>query len=429
MHKQQRFDDAEKVYNRVLNTAHEEPQLLFLMSDLYMRKDYNGLAIHLLTNVLRMKPDFSEAWCNLGIAYRKEHLNDHAKAAWDRALEIAGDTAEVCNNMAGLYADMAEPQLAMEWTERALKVDPKNVYARWNKALAYLTAGNFEEGWKLYESRQFKEGWHARDRIECPLWDGKKVKSLYIHGEQGVGDEIMFASAIPHVLDLADEITLEVHPKVAGLCKQTWPQFNVVTSEVGLAQKFDAKIPIGSLIGRFGLNPKPYLEPHPEKVAHYRRELEKLGPGPYVAITWIGGTKETRSHTRSMGLNEFAPILNRYTCVSAQYSPEGAFEHFERERIKNGLAKINEASCGENLHDQAALFKAVDAVVTVQQTAVHVAGAVGAKTYALIGTNPHWRYGVGIDRMPFYSDVRLIRKKTDWAETVERALQALEADL
>ena len=101
----------------------------------------------------------------------------------------------------------------------------------------------------------------------------------------------------------------------------------------------------------------------------------------------------------------------------------------EKERIRSGLQKINDESCGGDLHDQAALFKAVDAVVTVQQTAVHVAGGVGTKTLALIGTHPHWRYGIKGDVMPFYSSVRLLRKKTEWSEVVGRALKILEDEL
>ena len=430
LHKQQRFGEAEAEYHKILNQEPEDPGLLYLLADIYLRRDWDGLAGILLTQLLKKYPNHSQAWCNLGIAHRKENRLDVAKAAWERALAIAGDSEEVCNNMAGLYADMAQPKEAMAWCDRALKVNPESVSGQWHKALALLTLGRFEEGWPLYKSRQKKEGWHARDSVVAPEWDGKPVERLYIHGEQGVGDEIMFASAIPHILGLVGHVTVEVNAKVAGIVKQTWPQFTVVKDESAVTGHFDAKIPIGNLIGMFGMNTKPFLEPHPEKVAFYRRELEKFGHGPYVALTWIGGTKQTRIGTRSMDLGDLSPIMDRYTCVSAQYSQTPALaELIGRQLAKHGLRKINDESAGEDLHDQAALFKAVDAVVTVQQTAVHVAGGVGAKTLALIDTNPHWRYGVSVDTMPFYSSVSLLRKKTGWNEVVERALHALERDI
>lgn len=426
LHKQQRYAEANHIYNRVLNGLPFEPNLLFCMADMYLRQDYNGLAANLLTNLLQEHPEHSEAWCNLGICFRKENRNDQAKACWEKALALAGDSVEVCNNMAGLYADKSEPEEALLWVERSLKLKDDDPVALWHKALACLTLGRYDEGWKLYGYRQQKDTWDPRKTIEVPIWDGKPVDRLYIHGEQGVGDEIMFASAIPHILHLAKDVTLEVHPKVAGIVKQTWPQFTVVKAET--PGPYDAKIPIGSLIGMFGVHPKPFLKPHPEKVAWYRRELEQLGPGPYVALTWIGGTKETRAESRSFALDDLGPLMNRFTCVSAQYSHHAIKEVLEAERTRCGLAKINDASAGEDLHDQAALFAAVDAVVTVQQTAVHVAGGVGAKTHAIIGSHPHWRYGQQGDRMPWYDSVRLHRKKAEWPEVIERVLVELECE-
>jgi hypothetical protein len=422
-HKAGRFDEAEVIYNRVLNREPFHEDLLFLLGDLYLRKEYNGLAVLILSTLIGRNPKHGPAWCNLGIGYRKENDYKRALECWQRSIEVGGETPEVCNNLAGLYADRAQPKDALVWLEKSLKARPDDVEGNWLKALALLTLERWDEGWKHYAWRQKLPSWHARDSVEAPLWDGKPVDHLYIHGEQGVGDEIMFASAIPAAIPYAKRITLEVNAKVAGIAKQTWPDFKVVKEE--LAGKYDAKVPMGSLIGMFGVNTKPYLEPHPDKVAFYRRELEKLGPGPYVALTWVGGTKMTRVEDRSIGLDTLRPILKAFTCVSAQYHDSNPI--VEEQRKAAGLAKITDESAGMDLHDQAALFKAVDAVVTVQQTVVHVAGAVGAKTWALIGDRPHWRYGLTSDSLPFYSSVRLLRKKTDWPEVVSRALKELHA--
>jgi hypothetical protein len=423
LHKQGKFDEAALIYNRVLNRDPFNEDLLFLLGDLYLRKDFSALGIHLLSALLQKNPKHAAAWCNMGVGYRKENDYTKARECWEKAIEVGGETPESCNNLAGLYADRAMPEVALRWLKKSLTLRPDDIEGNWLKALALLTLGRWDEGWKQYGWRQKLPNWESRKTAEAPLWDGKPVDHLYIHGEQGIGDEVMFASAIPLAIPYAKRITLEVNAKVAGIAKQTWPDFKVVKEE--LAGKYDAKIPIGSLIGMFGMNPKPYLEPHPEKVAFYRRELEKFGPGPYIALTWHGGTKATRVEDRTLGLDVLKPIMDAFTCVSAQYA---ANPIVEQQRKEAGLFKINEESAGEDMHDQAALFKAVDAVVTVQQTAVHVAGGVGAKTFALIGDRPHWRYGISGDFMPFYSSVKLLRKKTDWAEVVQRTLKELHAD-
>ena len=143
-------------------------------------------------------------------------------------------------------------------------------------------------------------------------------------------------------------------------------------------------------------------------------------------MTWIGGTMQTRIHLRSLQLEQLRPILRAFTCVSAQYSPQET-PWVGEWAAREGLPIINKESAGADLHEQAALFSACDAVVTVQQTAVHVAGGLGVPTFALISSRPHWRYGTEGDSLPFYSSVRMYRQKEHWNEPIKRVLQDLHA--
>lgn len=422
LHKEGKFNEAATIYSALLNQRPFDPTLQFLMADLFLRQERNGLAINLLTNLLKDDPKNAAAWCNLGIGFRKENFYEESKRAYLQAIKVGGETVEACSNMAGIYADRADPAKAMMWCDKALKLDPDNIQAKWQRALAVLTLKQWKEGWKLYEHRQQLESWDSRESVDVPQWDGTEVDHLYIHGEQGVGDEVMFASMLPYVK--AKRVTIEVHEKLAKLIKSTWPEWNVVTTET--QGDYDAKIPIGSLNGLFDkFNEGAYLSPDVERVAFYRQELEKLGPGPYVALTWLGGTKATRVEDRSIRLKDLKSFMDDYTCVSAQYNSNPMIEE---ERLEVGLHKINDECVGGDLVEQAALFAACDAVVTVQQTAVHVAGAVGTKTYAMIGSHPHWRYGVEGDSLPWYESVKLFRQKKDWAEVINNVKKALDAD-
>jgi hypothetical protein len=293
--------------------------------------------------------------------------------------------------------------------------------------LALLTLKRWGEGWDHYEYRQKLPSWHSRELTGAPLWDFKPTRHLYIHGEQGIGDEVMFCSVIPDVLEMAETITIEVNPKVYEIVRQTWPKLRVVTEET--PGDYTARIPLGSLACHFRRHERSftgaeYFRPNPERVEFYQSELKKLGKGPYVALTWVGGTKMTRVEERSIHLGLFKPIMDEYTCVSAQYFDTN--EMIEPERLEYGLPYITKESTGLSLAEQAALFKAVDAVVTVQQTAVHVAGSVGAKTFALISSHPHWRYGVTGESIPWYSSVTLLRNKNDWSEVIADALNRLK---
>ena len=430
-----KLDDALAIFNTLLNRKFDSPDLLYLIGDCMIRKGWNGCAINLLGVCLQQKADFQIAWNNLGVAFRHENYHRFARAAWEKALAL-DETVECLSNMATLSADMGDPDDAIMWCDRAIAKDPAHWQSYWNKALAELTNRNWGEGWALYENRRKLAHFDGRNSIVAPAWDGGHVGHLYLHGEQGVGDEVMFTSILPEVLQRVDRVTVEAHKKYAGLLHQSFPGIAVVTEEKEAAgASFDAKCGMGSLGALFRQRREdfpgtPYLVPDPALVEKYRAELRALGAGPYVAIAWVGGTKKTRVEDRSIALSQFRPILNKYTCVSAQYILH-AKEEIEQEREGAGLAKIDDASSGEDMHAQAALFAACDAVVTVCQTAVHVAGAVGVPTFVLVPSRPSWRYGVAGDDLPWYASVRLFRQgeADTWLQVISRVEQALREQL
>lgn len=429
VHKKGDYPRAIDMYNRVFNREPTNNSLRFLMADAFLRMEWNGLAANLLKLQIQDEPENDQAICNLGVAYRKENYYEPAKKCWERCIALKGDSVEVCNNMGGLYADSGHPKEALEWLDRALKIDPQDVHSNWQRALALLTMGDFEEGWKAYGWRTKLENYDTRPNVKVPLWDGLQVRHLYIHGEQGVGDEIMFLSCVDEAMKSAMHVTLEVNRKVAALARMTWPHIDVVTDET--PGDYSAKIPIGSLAGmyrrRMGDFPgKAYLKPDPRRVEFYRSRLEEFGKPPYVAVAWVGGIKQTRAVDRSMSLATLKPVLDKYSCVSAQYNDRNPA--IDVVAAEQGLKKIDEASAGGDLAEQAALFKAVDAVVTVQQTAVHVAGAVGTPCFALIAHNPQWRYLQTGPRMPWYDSVTLFRKPENGDWPVGQVMKALERE-
>lgn len=429
LHKAGQYPKALEMYNRVLNREPTNNSLRFLMADALLRMEWNGLAANLLKLQIQDEPQNVEAICNLGVAYRKENFYDPARKCWEKCIELKGDSVEVCSNMAGLYADSGKPEIALGWLERALSIDPENTEANWQKALALLTVGDFSEGWKYYEWRRKLAHYDTRPNVKVPEWDGLNTRHLYIHGEQGVGDEIMFLSLLDEVIKSCRDVTLEVNRKVAGIARLTWPHIDVVTDET--PGDYSAKIPIGSLAGMYrrrveDFPGRAYLKPDPRRVEFYRSRLEEFGKPPYVALTWVGGIKQTRVEHRSISLSTLQPVLDAFTCVSAQYNDRNP--HIDIEAAKYGLRKINDESAGGDLAEQAALFKAVDAVVTVQQTAVHVAGAVGAPTFALIAHNPQWRYLMSGPRIPWYDSVQLFRKEEQGEWPVRDVLKAMRRE-
>ena len=86
-----------------------------------------------------------------------------------------------------------------------------------------------------------------------------------------------------------------------------------------------------------------------------------------------------------------------------------------------------EAAC--DIDEFAALISALDQVVTVCNTTVHYAGALGKPVWVMAPMVPEWRYGLRSERMPWYPSSRMYRQTTigDWDGLVTRVRQDLTA--
>jgi ADP-heptose:LPS heptosyltransferase len=303
--------------------------------------------------------------------------------------------------------------------------------------------GKWEEGFKEYEW-----GFESGDRQRriysnppelVPEWDGSPGHRVVVYGEQGIGDEIMFASAIPD-LKKDCEVVFDCHPRMVNLFERSfkvicygtrkdnelhWPKHEPLT----------ARVSIGSLFKFYRSNgefPKaPYLKPDPDLVASYRARLEALGPGPYVGIGWQAGTKATRQDLRSIKLKSFNDMIDTAgTFVSLQYTAgsgakaqryreqTGRVVHHWDDVVETGPDEENRYT-GYNYDHTVALVAALDLVIVPNTAVVHVCGAIGKECWTITPAAPAWRYQLSGDEMPMYSSVRQFRG-ADAIDTISR---------
>lgn len=423
-HKAGQFDRAAPLYHQLLNFEPFNPGVLYLMGDICVRQGLNGLGINLLSNAVSIKPTV-EAFTALGVAYKAEGHNDQALAAWNNGL-VLGQSAELHNNIASIYADAAQPKVAHEHVAKSLALDPCSPNAHWNRSLAYLTERKWVKGWADHEFRfdPLVQQISTRRDFGCPTWTGQSGVRLAVHGEQGVGDEIMFLSMLPDVLALCPDTVIEVEPRLMDVVERSFgiPVYGNEAAMKAHEQPFDYSIPLGSLGALFRLADEdfpgaPYLKPDMERVAYWRRQYEQQGPGPYIGVAWQGGTKSTRITQRTIASHHLQ-FTKKGTPISLQY---GDVDLVKAQCLANGYVFYRE-SVGDNMDEVFAMTAACDAIVTVPQTLVHVAGSMGKVCKVLTPLYSSWRYGM-TDTMPWYYSVELLRQKRDgdWGHPLAEA--------
>lgn len=434
MHERGQVDEAISAYNELLNSDFVATDVLFYLGTAYMQKGQVGLAATILKQVITTRPKMQSAYQNLGNCFKFALDYKAAAEIYQMGLELGDDSQLFCC-MGSLNVNVGAPEKALEWYSKGLALDQGNDVIRFNMGLAYLEMGEWEKGFNHYD-RGFAGGNRpVRSYGNLPTWDGTAGKKVIVWGEQGIGDEIMFASILPDMMKVCDRVILDCHPRLVDTmtrsfgieCHGTrknhhleWLPGSDATHHIcltTLANYFRKK--------REDFPGTPYLKADPEKVASYRK-----GGKLRVGISWEGGTPMTRFDLRSIALPFMVPILQK-DCdfYSLQYTPNAARDIDGLEETTGIHLKHFPGLVESHNYDATVNFIAsMDLVITVCTSAYHVAGALGVPVWCLTPSGPAWRYGVKGDSSPWYNSARLFRqaKGEDWSEVIERVGRELD---
>lgn len=268
----------------------------------------------------------ADSWLRLD---RLEAAEEDARAA----VAAAPGFAAGWNTLGSVLMAQGRAGEAAGAYEQAAGIDPAtNTQARFNRSIALLTLGRLAEGWDEYE-----QGWAAssgrlpRVGFPQPLWDGRPLAdgALLVWGEQGLGDEVMFASLIPQLVRDRLRVVLDCDARLAPLFARGLPNVTVVARTEPLlsgrltAPDVVAQIPAGSLprlmrrrIGDFAGRQPPFLKADPGRVAELRRRIGNGHGHRLVGLSWSSKNASV-GHLRSIPAGRRA---GRWGCQTGQPS-------------------------------------------------------------------------------------------------------------
>lgn len=407
--------------------------------------DHNEVdkAVQQFRAALALQPDLADAHSNLGyVLFRDLEQFDEGTEHIEAALRLAPDDAAVlCNwNMVLQHRGRTDEALAL--CDALLTRDPGLDEPRVNRAMMLLSRGDFAAGWEGYETRKRLPRNEWPHDLPWREWDGSDLagKTVFVHSEQGIGDEIMFASCLPEFIPRAGTCIVECHPKLEPIFRRSFPDAVIVRKDTSrrsdLKREPDWTIGIGSL-PRFVRNKledfprhRGYLRADAARVAYWRERLTALPGRTKVGISWRGGAPSTRRSLRSIALPLWAPLLSLddVDFVSVQYSD--CAEEIVQTQNELGVEIQHWPDAIDDYDETAALVAALDLVISVQTAVVHLAGALGQRAWALISAVPEWRYGAAGEVTPWYPSVKLIRQQTlgEWGPVMKVVGEQLRND-
>jgi Flp pilus assembly protein TadD len=397
---------------------------------------------------VRLNPKQLSYRANLALILKDLGRIDEARELYRRMIEEAPDYPKMCMDMGTLAIECeGDLESGRRWFRKAQETSD-NPRAVLSEGIANLLGGNFAAGWEQYEARKSVPDQYYQQApfAGFSVWHGETLGSerLLLYGEQGLGDEIMFSSMYRQVALRAPNVTLMCDARLGALFARSFPDFEIVAepredfaARVGRLQGIDRAVGAGSLGRLFRKQASDfpahqgYLALDPARLSAWRARLDATGAGLKVGLSWIGGVQRTGRSRRSVTLDQLRPILSLggIQWVSLQYTDAAA--QIAEFRGKSGVAIHEFAGVTNDMDELASLIGALDLVISVCNTNVHVAGAIGKDVLVMAPFVPEWRYGISGERMIWYPSARVLRQARygDWGSVVDDVGAALRRRL
>ncbi len=459
------LNDAEALYRKALQLAPGRPSILGNLAVVLVGLRRFEEAEKIAARLLQMNPNDEESLLMLGMCQSNLGQRQNALETFERALRVNPLSVDALNGRGNVLVDLRRPDEALEDYHRALRITPNHsitlknrasaqmskkqtrlalqsyaearihapsAISQWDESICRLSLGDFQEGWKQYESRWVEGARGIKLASEKPWWDGSPLNgTLLVWGEQGIGDQILFASMIPELARRVNSIRLAVDPRLVTLFQRAFPAVDVIPKDESLpCKRFDAHVALGS-IGQhlrthwhdFPVDRAGYLRPDQDRSLAIR---DRLGHGKLICgVSWCSRNNEV-AEEKSLRLMDLRPILamENLRSVDLQYGDTADERRRLGEEYALQVTHFDDIDNFSDIDGLAALIAACDAVVTISNTTAHLAGALGKRTYLLLpySTGRHWYWHEDRDDSPWYPSIKIFRQSApgNWHDLIAR---------
>jgi tetratricopeptide (TPR) repeat protein len=432
LYKSNRKDEAEEQFREMMTRAPDDARAHYNLGRCLLDRARYDAAETALDRALTLDPAGVPQRLTLSDLYIATGRPDRARRLLEETRALHPNAPDVLTALATAVCNTGDNTGGLALYDRALAADPAYVHAVINRGLTLLTLGRLGEGWQGY-ARRFESGAAMfaprAQATPWPQWQGEALagKTIFIWGEQAVGDQILYAGMIPDVIARAGRCVVECAPRLAALFKRSFPKAVVVgpgESAAALAREsvdfHSSSLDLGRwLRPSFGSFPNraAFLCPDAALTAYFKEKYAPLRAGGrrLIGISWRS-TSTVTGGDKTIPLAQWKQTLATpgISFLSVQYGDQaeevaaapGAGAVLHRDADVDPLGDLDQ---------YAAQLAALDGVISVSNTTVHVAGALGVPAWVLVphGRGALWYWFAAGDHSPWYPSLRLFRQRSD----------------
>lgn len=446
-------------YREVLAHQPRNPDALHLLGVIVARTARDE-GIALITRALAVNPDSVEAHFNLGNILAGASRMAEAEPHFRHAYLQGAKTAAAANGLGGALLQLgrygeAEPYLrealardpafapalinmgilleatgriddALQVQGRVLALYPDHDEAHLHRALTLLARGQFRDGWAEYAWR-VKSSPTFYGRFNYPYWRGEPLagRKILVWTELGPGDECLAATMLPDLIAAGAKVVLLCSPRMAPIFARSFPSIAVIPAGQNPSDRSVTDgIAFQASVGDLGASlrttfddfsaRRAVLKADDNHTAALRHRYKNAATDNLVVgISWR--SKNTPAgDVKSVPLTAWGPVLRTpgVTFVSLQYGDVTA--EIAQARREFGVEIIVDPQIDPlaNLDHFAAQVAAMDGVISISNTTLHFAGALGRPVSALVPSNHGrlWYWFLERTDSPWYPSARLFRQ-------------------
>jgi tetratricopeptide (TPR) repeat protein len=428
-----KIKEARENYQKAIEVQPDFVEAFNSMGVLELDENNFDVAEKNFNQAIKINPKHADSYNNLGIVQLYKYDVNSALESHRRAIEMDPTNAKYHLNIAIAFRNIGDSTLAMQSYKEALKIDPTFAKAHLNLAIEYLHNEDFKNGWPKYEWR-WKSVLAGQELITSkPVWQSFKRDRVLLWQEQGVGDEIMFASIIPDLQLSCSKLIVQVDPRLVSIFRRSFSDnidFQPKSDPIS-ESKFDSQIPFGTLpqyfrqnLESFQIASRGWLTANNAKTDSLRARLLEDGSEIIIGISWQSTKPRNGAEKKVISLAQIAKKLHgpKIKLVNLQYGDVSKELDNLKKNFNIDVVQVHEIDNKDDLDGLASLIMACDRVVSISNATIHLAGALGKKSDVLLAFSSDWRWGKQSDSSYWYESVRLHRqtKINDWETVLER---------
>lgn len=438
-YKEKKYSDSIMHLKQAISLSPDNPDAYNNIGLSYMESGQPKEAEVNLKKAIDLRPDNAIFVKNLAMVQRASGNLEEAVTTYKKALEIDPKSYDAWECIGSIYGQKKEIDKAIECFHKAIAINSESLASRVDLAYAYHLLGEWEKGWENYEYRL--KYWHKTGRnpgkfyeIYPPerAWNGVdslKDKTVIVYCEQGTGDIIQFIRFVPWLTKAGAKVRIDVPDNLKELFKEFGPlksefpeeTYDYHCSVMSLPYLF--KIPREEYLGD-----KPYF--HAEKI-----DMKQYQDKFKVGIVWAGNPGHPNDINRSCKLSNFLPFQDipgiQLFSLQKEIHPRAyANDPDKLIDLTEGCKDLKIVDMSMLLTDFAAtasVIQSMDLIITVDTSVLHLAGAIGKETWALIPYNPDWRWKIEGNKTIWYDSVSLFRQPSfgDWSSVFKNVFDEL----